>query len=115
VLTDTNTARIFVFGMGHVIDAEEVRGKKVDRVKVGAWSHARYQRRVGNAHHEHAKEVIERPAEIVRADNVTHIILAGDQVVIPLFQEQLPQEMAAMTEVMKLDIRQKTPELLRKR
>jgi peptide subunit release factor 1 (eRF1) len=104
VLTDTNTARIFVFGLGHVIEAEEVKGKKAHRVKVGGWSQARYQRRVGNAHQEHAKEVIERLAEIVREDKVTHIILAGDQVVIPLLQEQLPQEMVSMVEVMKLDI-----------
>jgi hypothetical protein len=48
VLTDMNTARIFVFGLGHVIDVEEVKGKKVHRVKVGGWSQARYQRRVGN-------------------------------------------------------------------
>jgi peptide subunit release factor 1 (eRF1) len=104
VLTDTNTARIFVFGLGHVIDAEAVKGKKVHRVKVGGWSQARYQRRVGNAHQEHAKEVIERLAQIVRDDHVSHIILAGDSVVIPLLQEQLPQEIVPMVEVMKLDI-----------
>jgi peptide subunit release factor 1 (eRF1) len=104
VLTDTNTARIFVFGLGHVIDAEEMKGKKVHRVKVGGWSQARYQRRVGNAHQEHAKEVIERLAQIVLEDHVSHIILAGDSVVIPLLQEQLPQEMVPMVEVMKLDI-----------
>jgi peptide subunit release factor 1 (eRF1) len=104
VLTDTNTARIFVFGLGQVIDAEEVKGKKVHRVKVGGWSQARYQRRVGNAHHEHVKEVVERLAQIVREDQVSHIILAGDSVVIPLLQEQLPQEMVPMVEVMKLDI-----------
>jgi peptide subunit release factor 1 (eRF1) len=104
VLTDTNTARIFVFGLGHVIDAEAVKGKKVHRVKVGGWSQARYQRRVGNAHQEHAKEVIERLAQIVREDHVRHIILAGDSVVIPLLQEQLPQEMLSMVEVMKLEI-----------
>jgi hypothetical protein len=63
VLTDTNTARIFVFGLGQEIGAEEVRDKKVHRVKVGGWSQSRYQRRVGNAHHEHAKEVIERLAK----------------------------------------------------
>ena len=104
VLTDTNTARIFVFGLGQVIDAEEVKGKKVHRVKVGGWSQARYQRRVGNAHHEHVKEVIERLVQIVREDHVSHVILAGDSVVIPLLQEQLPQEMVSMVEVMKLDI-----------
>jgi peptide subunit release factor 1 (eRF1) len=104
VLTDTNTARIFVFGLGHVIDAEQVKGKKVHRVKVGGWSQARYQRRVGNAHQEHAKEVMERLAQIVREDQVNHIILVGDSVVIPLLQEQMPPEMVSMVEVMKLDI-----------
>jgi peptide subunit release factor 1 (eRF1) len=104
VLTDTNTARIFVFGLDHVIAAEDVKGKKVHRVKVGGWSQARYQRRVGNAHQEHAKEVMERLAQIVREDKISHIILAGDQVVIPLLQEQLPREMVSMVEVMKIDI-----------
>ena len=104
VLTDMNTARIFVFGLGHVIDAEEVKGKKVHRVKVGGWSQARYQRRVGNAHQEHAKEVIERLAQIVREDKVSHVILAGDAAVIPLLQEQLPQELIPMVQVMRLDI-----------
>jgi len=104
VLTDTNTARIFVFGLGQVVGAEQVKGKRVHRVKVGGWSQARYQRRVGNAHQEHAKEVIERLAQIVREDKVTHIILAGDSVVTPLLKEQLPQEMIPMVEVMPLDI-----------
>jgi peptide subunit release factor 1 (eRF1) len=104
VLTDTNAARIFIFGLGQVIDAEEVKGKKVHRVKVGGWSQARYQRRVGNAHQQHAKEVMERLVQIVREDKISHIILAGDPVVIPLLQEELPQEMVSMVEVMKLDI-----------
>jgi peptide subunit release factor 1 (eRF1) len=112
VLTDTNTARIFVFGLGHVIDAEGVKGKKVHRVKVGGWSQARYQRRVGNAHQEHAKEVIERLTKIVHEDKVSHIILAGDSVVIPLLQEQLPPEMVPMVEVMKLDIRASEQDVL---
>jgi peptide subunit release factor 1 (eRF1) len=104
VLADTNTASIYVFGLGQVIGAEQVKGKKVHRVKVGGWSQARYQRRAVNAHHEHAKEVIERLAQIVREDKISHVILAGDQVVIPLLQEQLPLEMIPMVEVMKLDI-----------
>jgi peptide subunit release factor 1 (eRF1) len=104
VLTDMNTARIFVFGLDHVIGAEAVNGKKVHRVKVGGWSQARYQRRVGNAHLEHAKDVIERLAQIVREDKITHIILAGDSVVIPLLEEQLPRDLVSMVQVIKLDI-----------
>ena len=104
VLADSNTARIFVIGLGHVIGAEHVSGKKVHRVKVGGWSQARYQRRAGNAHHEHAKEVVERLAQIVRDEGIGHIVLAGDQVVIPLLLEQLPKELIPLTQVMKLDI-----------
>jgi hypothetical protein len=51
--------------------------RKVHRVKVGGWSQA----------------PIDRLTRIVREDNANHIILAGDRVVIPLLQEQLPQEM----------------------
>jgi peptide subunit release factor 1 (eRF1) len=99
-----NTARIFVCGLGQVISAEEVKGRKVHRVKVGGWSQARYQRRVGNAHLEHVKEVMERLVQIVREDKISHIILAGDSVVLPLLEQQLHQEMISMVEVMRLDI-----------
>ena len=71
---------------------------------MGGWSQARYQRRVGNAHLEHAKDVIERLAQIVREDKITHIILAGDSVVIPLLEEQLPRDLVSMVQVIKLDI-----------
>jgi predicted RNase H-like nuclease (RuvC/YqgF family) len=74
------------------------------RVKVGGWSQARYQRRVGNAHSDHAREVIEHLARIVREEHVSRIILAGDSVVIPLLQEQMPQEMVPMVEVIRLDM-----------
>ena len=104
VLTDTNTARIYVFGLGQVIDAEKIKGDKVHRVKVGGWSQARYQRRAENAHQEHAKEVVERLVQIVHEDQISHIILAGDAVVIPFLQRELPQELVPMVEVMKLDL-----------
>jgi predicted RNase H-like nuclease (RuvC/YqgF family) len=55
LVTDANHARIFVFGLGETLETEQVKGKKVQRVKVGGWSQARYQRRVENAHASHAK------------------------------------------------------------
>jgi len=112
VLADSNTARIFVVGLGQVISAEHLDGKKVHRVKVGGWSQARYQRRAGNAHQEHAKEVIERLAQIVHEDKISHIVLAGDQVVIPLLQEQLLPDMVPLVQVMKLDIHASEKDLL---
>lgn len=50
LVTDANSARIFVFGLGETLDSKRVQSKKVQRVKVGGWSQARYQRRVENAH-----------------------------------------------------------------
>jgi peptide subunit release factor 1 (eRF1) len=47
---------------------------------------------------------MERLAQIVHEDKISHIILAGDSVVIALLQEQLHQEMNSTVEVMKLDI-----------
>jgi len=96
VLTDANRARIFVFGLGGKLDDEKVEGKKMHRVKVGGWSQARYQRRVENAQQQHAKEVAEHLARIVREDRIAHIVVAGDSETVPLLMEQLPQEIRGM-------------------
>jgi peptide subunit release factor 1 (eRF1) len=103
VLTDANRARIFVFGLGRTIDIQEIKGKKVHRVKVGGWSQARYQRRVGNAHEQHANEVIERLQKIVHEEDIHRVILAGDPMIVPLIQRALPAELAAIVESMKID------------
>jgi peptide subunit release factor 1 (eRF1) len=92
VLTDANRARILVFGFGQKLDGENVKGKKMHRVKVGGWSQARYQRRVENAQQQHAKEVAEHLARIVREDRVTHIVVTGDAETVPVLMEELPQD-----------------------
>ncbi|HYP05708.1 MAG TPA: VLRF1 family aeRF1-type release factor [Bryobacteraceae bacterium] len=106
LVTDANTARIFVFGLGETLETEQVKGKKVQRVKVGGWSQARYQRRVENAHASHAKEAIETLDKIVRQDNIKHVILAGDPQMAPVLQEHMPKHLAdKLVDVMKLDLK----------
>jgi peptide subunit release factor 1 (eRF1) len=112
VVSDANSARIFVFGLGQNIDTDEVKGKKVHRVKVGGWSQARYQRRVENAHLEHVKEVIKQLEQIVAQDQIAHVILAGEPVITALFEEELPKELAAKTETMKLDVHSSEQDVL---
>ena len=51
-------------------------------MKVGGWSQARYQRRVENAHANHAKEAIGALDDCVQ-DNIKHVILAGDPQMAP--------------------------------
>ncbi|MBC7927551.1 MAG: hypothetical protein H7039_18045 [Bryobacteraceae bacterium] len=73
LLTDANSARIFVFGLGQTLETEQVKGKKVHRVKVGGWSQARYQRRAQNAHQSHAKDAVEVLDRIVREEDISYI------------------------------------------
>ena len=93
LITDANTARIFVFGLGKTLDSEKVKGKKMQRVKVGGWSQARYQRRVENAQNAHAKESIDTLERIVREEKIAQIVIAGDPAVIPVIEEQLPKHL----------------------
>ncbi len=104
VLTDANTARIFVFGLGQTIDVEQVKGKHVHRVKVGGWSQARYQRRAENAHQQHIKEVIARLQEIVQTESIGRVIVAGEAAIVALIEREMPQDLAAMVETMNLDV-----------
>jgi peptide subunit release factor 1 (eRF1) len=69
----------------------------------------RYQRHVENNHLHHAKEVVEMLDRVVREEAVEHIILAGDQVIIPLLREQLPDQLKEkIIDILRLDMR--TPE-----
>jgi peptide subunit release factor 1 (eRF1) len=112
LVTDANTARVFVFGLGETLETERVKGKKVQRVKVGGWSQARYQRRVENAHASHAKEAIERLEAIVRQDNIQYVILAGDPQMAPVLQEHMPKHLAdKLVDVMKLDLKSSDHEI----
>lgn len=113
LLTDANSARLFVFGLGETLDTEKVTGKKMQRVKVGGWSQARYQRRVQNAHKDHAKEVIDALDRIVRDENIKHIIIAGDPSIVPVIQEQLPKHLAdKIVDFLKIDNKASEQEIL---
>src|SRR5215213_7218875 len=109
LVANTNSARVFVFGRGAKLDSEEVKNVKTNRTKVGGWSQMRYQRHLANYHLHHAKEVIEVLERVVREDKAEHVILAGDDVIIPLLREQMPAQLAEkVIDVVSLDIN--TPE-----
>jgi peptide subunit release factor 1 (eRF1) len=93
VVLDTHQARIVVFSLGEVEHREQVTGVKTRRSSMGGWSQARYQRRAENFHLHHVKEVVETLDKVATAENVPHIVIAGDEVVVPLVKEQLPQRL----------------------
>jgi peptide chain release factor subunit 1 len=113
LVVDTNSARIFVFGTGAIIDTVDVQNPKTKHIKAGGWSQARFQRHVENVHLHHAKEVVDRLDHIVAAESIEHVVVAGDEVIVPLLKEQLPERLRTrLVDVVRLDIRSPEHEVL---
>jgi peptide subunit release factor 1 (eRF1) len=109
VLADSQSARIFIFGLGQTIANQTVTGDPVRRTSAGGWSQMRYQRRMDDLQAEHVRDLVAALDAMVRAEDVAHIILAGDDVNTSLVKNELSKELAAkVIEVLNLEIR--TPE-----
>ena len=68
-----------------------------------------YQRHVDNYHLHHAKEVVEMLDRVMREEEAEHLILSGDEVIISLLREYLPDRLRQkVIDVLRLDVR--TPE-----
>jgi peptide chain release factor subunit 1 len=106
LLADTQSARIFVIAANDVQQTEEVQGIKTRRHKAGGWSQTRFQRHIDNYREQHAKEVVETLGRIVTAESIDSIIIAGDEVIVPLLKAQLSKELTQkIVDIVKLDIR----------
>lgn len=80
---------------------------------MGGWSQARYQRHTENFHLQHVKEVVDALDKIVSAENIQHIIVAGDAVVVPMVKEQLPHRLRErLVDTVNLDKRVAESDLL---
>ena len=109
LLVDTNSARLFVFGLGSTETQREVRNVKTRKISMGGWSQARYQRHLENFHLHHMKEVVDVLDRVVRDEAIDRIVVACDEVARPTLMEQLPQHLAEkIVDTVKLDIN--TPE-----
>jgi peptide chain release factor subunit 1 len=114
VVTDTHLARIFVIGLGRIEAAGSIESTKFHRSMAGGWSQARYQRHIDNYHLHHIKEVVDALDRVVREEDVTYIVLAGDEVAVPLIREQLPKPLAErVADVLRLDVTTPDAEVLR--
>ena len=104
VALDTNHARILVFALGAVEKRDEVTGVKTRRSDMGGMSQARYQRHAENFHLHHVRDVASALDRVVREDAVQHVVLAGDEVVIPMLKEKLTPAVAEkIVDVIPLD------------
>jgi peptide subunit release factor 1 (eRF1) len=113
VVADTNTARIFVFAAAELVSQRAVTGQKTRRSSQGGWSQARFQRHIENYHQQHIKEVVAALERIVEQERIEHVILAGDEVVLPLFRDELPKPLAEkVVDRVKLDAHASVGEIL---
>ncbi|HEV3469888.1 MAG TPA: Vms1/Ankzf1 family peptidyl-tRNA hydrolase [Pyrinomonadaceae bacterium] len=113
LVADTNRARLFVFARGKAVDRDEVVGVKTRRSQAGGWAQSRYQRHIDNYREQHAKELSEVLERIVREDNIEHIILAGDEQIIPLLKAEFPKAVEEkIVDVLSLDINAPEHEIL---
>jgi len=109
LLADTQSARIFVFAANAVERTDRIEGVKTKRHKMGGMSQARYQRHVENYHLHHAKEIVDVIARTVRDEKIEQIVIAGDEVIVPLLRDQMPKDVSErVIDVVRLDIN--TPE-----
>lgn len=114
IVLDTHQARIAVFGLGEIERKQEVTNVKTRRNSMGGWSQARYQRRAENFHLHHVKEVVETLDKIVSAENIPHIVIVGDDVVVPLVKDQMPQRLLEkLVDVVRMEKHASEDELLR--
>lgn len=109
LLTDTNHARLYVFGLGQPAQEQAIESEKLTRTQQGGWSQQSYQRHVDDHYRQHAKKAVEALERTVRGEDVRYVLLAGDEVIVPLLREQLSPGLASkVVDVLALDIR--TPE-----
>ena len=114
VVADTTSARLFVFAVNALEKADRIQGTKTKHHKQGGWSQARYQRHVENFHAQHAKEVAEHVARVVRDEAIDKIVLAAEEVVMPLLREHLPKDVAGrIVDIVRLDTRAPEHDILR--
>lgn len=106
LVADTNCARLFVVGIRRAQETESVQSPKTSRTQMGGWSQARYQRHVDHFRQQHAKEVISVLDRVVREEDIRYVFLAGDEVVLPMLEAEMPKHLAEkLIDVLRLDIR----------
>lgn len=113
VLADTHSARIFVFARGLQIDEKKLESRSLPRTSGSGWSQMQYQRHVDNLQKDHARELVERLARLVDEQKIEHILLAGNDVVLPLIRHELPKRLEEkVVDTMHFDKKKPVTEIL---
>lgn len=109
-VVDTNTTRFFVtdYGFLEEVDSPNDKNAKMFRkTQLGGWKQTKYQRNIDNNREDFVKEAVKELEDLIKREEASKLILAGDQVAIPLYQNALSQEAKQILSdnVMSIDIK----------
>ena len=108
-VVDTNTARLFVTRTGFLDEVggpDDKNTKYYRKVSLGGLNEARYQRHADERRAEVAREAAAELQRVVQDEGAARVILAGDEVAIPLLRAALsPRVDALVQDVLRLHIR----------
>src|SRR5688572_7086788 len=113
-LADTNTLRLFTLRSGDLAEAGLVDDEPDDysQSEVGGWSQGRFQRHVEEHRSQFAELAAEAIEELVNRENAGVVVLAGDEIAIPLLRERLSQPVADKAHgTLRLELRATTDEV----
>ncbi len=115
VVLDGHSARIFVFGLGEVVAERAIENAAIPKSEAGGWSQARYQRHVEEFQRHHVKDVVDTLQRIAREERVDRIVVAANDVALPLLRAELPKPLAErVVEVSDLDMSSARDQILRR-
>jgi peptide chain release factor subunit 1 len=95
-LADTNTLRLFTIRSGDLQEIGLVDDEPGDysQSEVGGWSQGRFQRHVEDHRAQFAELAAEGIEQLVNRENAGVVVLAGDEIAIPLLRGALSQPVA---------------------
>jgi peptide subunit release factor 1 (eRF1) len=114
VVTDTHSAQIHVFAFGFRVEERDVESPTLPRARGSGWSEMRYQRHVDELRQHHARELVESLEKTVDRDRIDRIILAGNDVSLPLVRRELSKRLEELVvDSLHVDTRRPLGEIVR--
>ncbi|MGH7725458.1 MAG: hypothetical protein ACREOU_08515 [Candidatus Eiseniibacteriota bacterium] len=90
LVANTNTARLFVIGLGAIETRREVRNPVLHKPKnAGEADPANVQRHVENAWQKHARQAIQALDELLRESGASYVLIGGDDPIVPTLLSEL--------------------------
>jgi peptide subunit release factor 1 (eRF1) len=93
---DQEGARLYLFTMGVLENAEGYLGEEVKQHKAGGWSSPRYQRHETGVAQHNLQDAAEMAEEFYRSNDTRHLLLAGTEKNVARFQEMLSHRLRSM-------------------